>query len=661
MLKRIQEMRLSYKLLLISLAYLLPVCALTYHVIDGIGQNVIFARSEQKGDRYQSPLVQLLKGISQLRLAAERTRLDGVDTTDEAVKLETFVSDWFGKLSSVHADIGTDLQFTDEGLAKRKREGLKLETVLTKWETLKAAWRTTPKDEVSTKFKDLAADIRGMMAHAGDTSNLILDPDLDSYYLMDITLLALPQVQDRLTDVISYGERILRSGVLTEQNRVDLAVFAALLQQSDLDRITADAKTSLSEDQNFYELLPSYQESFPKLQAPLESALGSIISTIQKLQQSAAGSDPRSVISIEEWIARGSEAQAQSFSIWFAAVAELDNMFSARIAHFQGNMFWDIAPSMGILVLTMALVMFLTKSIKAPLLNLYRGFGEIAGTMIRASDQLSASSEKLAQGATQQAASLEETAASTEEISSMARSTTENATTATGVAGELNTLAQRGCEEMLRMSTAVAAIHKSAEETSAIIGNIEAIAFQTNLLALNAAVEAARAGEAGRGFAVVADEVRNLAQRCAQAAQDTRDKIKLSAKLSLNGVSAAREVSEALRRVKVQAEKAALIVNEISGATQEQSLGLSQVNTALIELDKVTQANSASAEESAAASHELRQEAHRMTNFVEDCGDVVNGKGHSRLKFVQTEDASEPLSDEPLVQRSPLQVQQAMH
>ncbi|MCB0325311.1 MAG: methyl-accepting chemotaxis protein [Bdellovibrionales bacterium] len=246
--------------------------------------------------------------------------------------------------------------------------------------------------------------------------------------------------------------------------------------------------------------------------------------------------------------------------------------------------------------------------------------GELDGSstqVAKSSQQVSATSQSLAQGATEQASSLEETAAALEEVASMAKLNADNAQQADGLTASVRSLSQEGVSSMTSMSTAIDAIKSAADETSVIIKIIDDIAFQTNLLALNAAVEAARAGDAGKGFAVVADEVRKLAQRSADAARNTADKIKQSKDLAENGVTICRQVATSLSEIQTNSVKAADLVKEIAAASREQATGVEQVNRAVTELDKVTQANAASAEESAAAGEELMAQSRVMTTLVD--------------------------------------------
>jgi len=179
---------------------------------------------------------------------------------------------------------------------------------------------------------------------------------------------------------------------------------------------------------------------------------------------------------------------------------------------------------------------------------------------------------------------------------------------------------------MREMERAMQAIRASSDGIAKIIKTIDGIAFQTNILALNAAVEAARAGEAGAGFAVVADEVRSLAQLSAQSSRETAAKIEEAIKNSESGVTISAKVAHSLAAIVEKARKVDTLVAEIATASAEQSDGISQVNTTMSQMDKVTQANASSAEETSAAAQELQAQALVMAENVAVLTQLVTGQ-----------------------------------
>ena len=271
------------------------------------------------------------------------------------------------------------------------------------------------------------------------------------------------------------------------------------------------------------------------------------------------------------------------------------------------------------------LIWWIVRSTNRVLRDLAGNLDQGATQTASAARQVSAASQTLSSGASEQAAAVEETSSSLEEISVMIRSTADNAEKAKALAGEAHAVAQAGSRTMVEMTQAMAAIDTSSAEVAKIVKNIDEIAFQTNILALNAAVEAARAGEAGAGFAVVADEVRSLAQRSAAAAKETADKIEAAIANSRKGSLSCAKVGESLTQIANKVSSTDSLVGEIATAAREQAQGLEQINTAITQMDQVTQSNSASAEESASAAEELDAQAASLKDMVGQLRELVGG------------------------------------
>ena len=262
-----------------------------------------------------------------------------------------------------------------------------------------------------------------------------------------------------------------------------------------------------------------------------------------------------------------------------------------------------------------------TKPIQQAIGELTTGSSEVSA----AANQVEAASQQLAAGATQQAASIQETSSALEETASMVQQNNENTRQAAIMAKAAKDFAQESNREMSSMMDAMEELTKSSNEIAKIIKVIDEIAFQTNILSLNAAVEAARAGDAGKGFAVVAEEVRNLAQRSAQAAKDTAVIIESNISMFENSVGIAKNVNESLVKIDDESRKVSELLDEIATATEEQTRGIAEINKAIQQMEDVLQTNSSTAEESSAAAIELSSQAENVSQIVTSLIVLVEG------------------------------------
>ncbi|MGE4298691.1 MAG: methyl-accepting chemotaxis protein [Desulfovibrionaceae bacterium] len=342
------QLRISTKLVISSLTFALPIAVLLFFVIQGISYDIRFSTLEAYGNEYQRPLERLLEYLPQYL----QHTLAGQDS--EAAAKAAKIDEAFTALAQVNDRIGIDLQFTDDGLGKRNRGQLKPSLVKDRWQNARRA--PTPE-----KIGALIADVREMIAHCGDTSNLILDPDLDSYYMMDITLLALPQTQARLADIMVFGAQALAKPALGNDDRLQFYVYASLVQESDMSRIEASTKTSLNEDDNFYGHSPSLQTKVPPaLQAYLDTNKAFIA-----MLTSVASSD-KATVSVEDFLAAGARARMASFTYWRVAVDELDVLLGKRIDDYKQSRIVALGATAAALVLAGLLVMFIGRSITGP-------------------------------------------------------------------------------------------------------------------------------------------------------------------------------------------------------------------------------------------------------------------------------------------------------
>lgn len=362
MLRFFHRLKVSQKLMLISVFFMIPDTVLLCLFLFSINDNIRFAEWEKYGNEYQRPLENLLEHLPNHLLIARRSNVDQSPHSTELATIQEQIDLGLRTLETTDAKLGVKLQFTDEGLAKRKREHCRVQNLKAEWEALKRNLATLGPAELTEQHLHLVTDVRTMITHVGDSSNLILDPDLDSYYLMDVTLLALPQMQDRLATVITFGETALKRQPISKQERTQLAVYAALLKEADLDRIVGSTQTALNEDANFYGTSESLHRRLTTALQEFSAAAEAFIRLAVRLDE-AEQAEVRS----EEFLAAGSRARAASFALWKIADEELDVLVTKRIDHYHTRRARSLILTALALAAAVSFVAFITHSISSPL------------------------------------------------------------------------------------------------------------------------------------------------------------------------------------------------------------------------------------------------------------------------------------------------------
>jgi methyl-accepting chemotaxis protein len=261
-------------------------------------------------------------------------------------------------------------------------------------------------------------------------------------------------------------------------------------------------------------------------------------------------------------------------------------------------------------------LLFSMRSMRDKLARIVGDVREGTEAITTASGQIASGNQDLSARTESQASSLEETAASMEQLTSTVKQNAENARQANQMAASASDIAEKGGDVVSRVVATMSSINDSSKKIVDIISVIDGIAFQTNILALNAAVEAARAGEQGRGFAVVASEVRNLAQRSAAAAKEIKELIGDSVDKVETGSRQVDVAGTTMNEVVKSIRQVTDIMGEITSASQEQSQGIDQINTVIVEMDNTTQKNAALVEEAAAASKALSDQSNTLMRVV---------------------------------------------
>lgn len=660
MTKFLNNLSIGARLYIAITLFLLTLFSALAQAYFAIEANIDFAAKEKMGNLVQRPAAEMLRDASYLRADLAKAAAGSLD--GETIKgLAASISANMDKLKAALDDVGETLDFTDEGLASRKRSQLKYETVRAKWDDLAKALDAAPAgEETMNTLISFIADLRGIIAHSGDTSNLILDPDLDSYYLMDVTLLAIPQTIDRMGEIAGkfYGALGKPEFSADQAMMIDTAVMAKMLSDSDLGRVATDMDTSFNEDANFYGVSPGYKEGITPLFEAYKGSTQQLIEILQGFSQGKASDLQTLSAAVDQSIKTSHAFIASGFD-------NLDQLLQMRIQSYKGQQIKVILISLAGLVVSMLFYVVVSSSISRPLKNLngtmmklanqdfsteipYAGarseIGQMAssievfkqngleGIRLReeqkrleaksiedkkrlmrdladqfdrqvlgaiqslaiAAEQLQGSSKAMEATAHKTQSASASVAAASEEtsvnVSTVASATEEMTASAHEISKQVSEVAARASQT----STSASRTSEQVGQLNSLVGNIgevvtaiKDIAEQTNLLALNATIEAARAGEAGKGFAVVADEVKKLATETARKTEEIENRIAQIQKATEGSVQAIQNIIHNVSDIDNLSAGAAAAVEEQNATISEITRNINEVSAAAREVANV--------------------------------------------------------------------------
>ncbi len=626
-------LKISSRIAVSVVAFIIPVAVLLYFFIDGINTQIDFANKEKTGDAYLRPLVSALHHISRHEqlLFSEGKNSASLNEFTQAIEQD------FAGIKKAQEQYGEILEFTKDGLASRGRENLAPPLVQAKWEKLSASINSSDTNNLKEQYNSVIADLRGMIVHAGDTSNLILDPDLDSYYLMDIVLASLPQTIDRIHAI---SQLLNTNEQLTLAQKNSLLVMQGMLRESDLARTIGDLDTSFKEDKNFNGVSSTLKSNI----APKLTDLQTAHDDLQKSLDSIINGNKISAAELQENIGKLNDA---SIALWNISTNELDILFDARNAGLAQHRLIVLVSFIAALAFAIIFFVFVSLSITKPLKNLQNAMMKIAsgalefpipytrkddeiGDMARTveifkktsieANQLQAEQtlehqlqaqrqqkaekniaafrsriEELVHNVAQSAGDMKNIAntmvsdaistdSNLQNTISATCETTANVYAVAAAAEELSAsineissqvsrsagIAQNAISKAHSADGTVQQLFSSAQKINEIIGMISAIAEQINLLALNATIESARAGESGKGFAVVASEVKNLANQTSKATDAIVEQI--------NDIQQViKAVIDSLNTIRVTIDEMGGISTSISAAVEEQSAATQEI------------------------------------------------------------------------------------
>ncbi len=631
-------MKIWQKLTFVGLVLSMPIFLLTYLLITEMNMALSFSHKEIQGVEYLQPVRMLLQHTAEHR-GISNAYLNGDTSFRENILIkQKQITNDIKLIDTIDARYGTVLNSTGQ------------------WQSIKAEWQKFHADALNLSAKEsflqhtaLIKRLINLTLDVGVNSNLILDPEPDSYFLMDCIVSRLPMVVEDIGQLRGISAGIVARRQITEHERAQLSKLIARSQimqegiQNSLDQ-------AFKHNAALKSALGNQQESFI---TPARDFLAFVEQHIVNSEQQIDAS-----FTASEVFDAGTRVIVAGFSLYDATSSMLLELLQQRIVELNyknneiiiGILFCVLLASGLAYTIVRAIIKALqraktvSKAIAAGQLNsvitvtgsdevsqllmslaatqeelikVLRKIKQAAEIVENGSCEIAQGKEDLAQRTSEEAAALEETAASMEELISTVKRSADNAEQANQLAAAARSQAEQGGQVVDQAVAAMNAIHTSSSKIVNIIGVIDEIAFQTNLLALNAAVEAARAGEQGRGFAVVAAEVRKLAQRSADAAKEIKSLITDSVAKVKDGSKLVEHSGQTLQGIVAAVKKVSNIVAEIALASQEQASGIGQVNTAVLQMEQVTQQNAALVEQASAACQSLRSQALELQELLE--------------------------------------------
>ncbi|HEY3332314.1 MAG TPA: methyl-accepting chemotaxis protein [Capsulimonadaceae bacterium] len=646
------RLKYPYKFALIGMLFLMPLGVVLYFFQHEINSNNSFALLERDGVAYCRPVLSMFQHVIDHEHIAVDAKLGEPGATGQLQSSEAAVAADIEALDKVDAQFGKALGTSD---AWRK--------IKTEWEAVRANGNDA--SGVLEAHIALVSQLTAFLTSIGTNSNLILDPDVNSYYTMDSILTQVPAASANLAEARDRAVIAATSGRSTEASRTRLAVLGAGLETAKGNFISDVAHATAASPELKPSLEPSSVQgsnSVMKFVALLSSSAGSGAADVRLKAADAETSLTAYSVSALPVLDKLLGVRSSGFEKRRNAVDIITAVFLA-LAVFMFGGFYNATNQVIVSLQTTARRMRETnvastknaetqavsvegadelvvvvndllqtisdtdiklklkfEKMMADLSSLINETRTATNEIVNQAQEVAAASDDLAHRTAEQSQNVERSAASMEQMTSSVRLGVENAHDANRLAMEAKALAQSGGAVADEAVTAIGAVHDVSRRIETVVNTISDIAFQTNMLSLNASIEAARVGSAGRGFAVVAAEVRKLSERCSTSAKEIKElATDISERVEI-GNDLVKQSGARLGEIVGSVNQVADALAQITNGLDEQRAGIEEVNGAVIELDSATQQNAALVEELAACSQAMSDRSLSLQDVVGQFG-----------------------------------------